>query len=200
LGGKCFLYEEDLHIPLIIYDPRLQPAAPDQICEQFALVPDLAPTVLDLAGVDIPDTMQGQSLLPLIQGNQTTWRNDFFAEQLLDIQDYPRSECVRGKEWKYIRYFGRTIDETYHTLDGTYGTHEDYNESLKSTLIDEQPIYEELYFLTEDPFEQTNLAEHPDYRNILNTMRERILALGREALGDSDGPLTIPLEERYESE
>ena len=200
LGGKCFLYEEDLHIPLIIYDPRLQPAARDQICEQFALVPDLAPTVLDLAGVDIPDTMQGQSLLPLIQGNQTTWRNDFFAEQLLDIQDYPRSECVRGKDWKYIRYFGRTIDETYHTLDGTYGTHENYNESLKSTLIDEQPIYEELYFLPEDPFEQTNLAEHPNYKNILNTMRARILALGKEALGDSDVPLTIALEERYESE
>ena len=107
---------------------------------------------------------------------------------------------MRSSDWKYIRYFKRTIDKTYHTLDGTYGTHENYNESLKSTLIDEQPIYEELYFLPEDPFQQTNLAEHPHYENILNIMRARILELGKEALGDSDIPLTIPLEKRYESE
>jgi len=200
LGGKCFLYEEDLHIPLIIYDPRLQQVEGKHTCEQFVLVPDLAPTVLDLAGVDIPDSMQGRSLLPLIQGNETTWRDDFFAEQLLDIQDYPRSECVRGKEWKYIRYFARTVDETYFTLDGTFGTHENYNESLKSTLIDELPIYEELYFLPEDPCEQSNLAENPNYKNTLDSMRARILTLGKEALGDSDVPLTIPLEKRYERE
>lgn len=200
LGGKCFLYEEDLRIPLIIYDPRFPPPARDRRCEEFALVPDLAPTVLDMAGLDIPDMMQGVSLFPLIQGKQIPWRSDFFAEQLLDIQDYPRSECLRSKDWKYIRYFRRTIDKTYHTLDGTYGTRENYIESLKSTLSYEQPIYEELYYLSDDPFEQTNLADDATYRDVLETMRARILTLGKEALGDDNGPLTIPLEERYESE
>lgn len=200
LGGKCFLYEEDLHIPLIVCDPRLPSSARGRTCEEFALAPDLAPTVLHIAGLEIPDTMQGRSLLPLIQGENIPWRSDFFAEQLLDIQDYPRSECLRSKEWKYIRYFKRTIDETFHILDGTYGTKENYIESLKSTLSYEQPIYEELYHLSDDPFEQTNLTDDPAYRDVLKTMRERILILGKEALGDNNSPLTIPLEERYESE
>ena len=200
LGGKCFLYEEDLHIPLIVYDPRRPSDEKGQIRDELVLVPDLAPTVRDLAGMPIPDTMQGTSLLPLIRAEKTPWRHDFFAEQLMDIQDYPRSECVRSKEWKYVRYFQRTDDETYHTLDGTYGTKEDYIESLTSTLTGEQPIYEELFHLTVDPYEETNLADDPACQNILEAMRGRILTLGLEALGDSDGPLTIPLGRRYESE
>ncbi|MCP4165655.1 MAG: sulfatase-like hydrolase/transferase [Chloroflexi bacterium] len=200
LGGKCFLYEEDLHIPLIVYDPRAQQGKRGQIREEFVLVPDLAPTVLDLAGVDIPDSMQGQSLAPLIQGDTPRWREDFFAEQLLDIQDYPRSECVRNKEWKYIRYFRRSEDETFYTLDGTYGTKDNYIDALASTLNDERPIYEELFHLDSDPNEETNLAGNPVYQHVLEALRARIHTLGKEALGASAGPLTIPLDRRYESE
>jgi arylsulfatase A-like enzyme len=200
LGGKCFLYEEDLHIPLIVYDPRRPSDERGQIRDELVLVPDLAPTVLDLADMPIPDTMQGTSLLPLIRDEKTPWRSDFFAEQLMDIQDYPRSECVRSKEWKYVRYFKRTNDENYNTLDGTHGTKEDYIESLTSTLTGEQPIYEELFHLAVDPHEETNLAGDPVYQSVLETMQERILTLGLEVSGDSDSPLTIPLKRRYESE
>jgi hypothetical protein len=128
------------------------------------------------------------------------WRKDFFGEQLLDIQDYPRSECLRSKEWKYIRYFKRTVDKTFHTLDGTCGTHENYLECLTSTLSGEEPVYEELYHLAQDLHEENSLAENDNYRHVLEGMRERTITLGREALGDGTGPLTLPLEERYESE
>jgi len=200
LGGKCFLYEEDLHIPLIIYDPRLPVNQRSQIREELALVPDLAPTMLDLVGLPIPDTMQGASLLPLIRDQYPPWRSDFFGEQLIDIQDYPRSECVRSQEWKYIRYFKRTEDPTFHTLDGTFGTKEDYVESLSSTLKGEQPIYEELFHLAEDPHESHNLAKESEFRNVLESMRDRILQLGEQALDDDNEPRAIPLKRRYESE
>jgi arylsulfatase A-like enzyme len=200
LGGKCFLYEEDLRIPLIVYDPRLPPPARGQRRDELVLVPDLAPTVLEMAGLQVPPTMQGKSLVPLVRGEQIPWRTDFFAEQLLDIQDYPRSECLRSRDWKYIRYFKRTVDDTFRTLDGTYGTKEDYIECLRSTLTHEQPVYEELYHLGQDPHEVTNLAADANYRHILDAKRARIVTLGREALGDGTAPMTIPLEKRYESE
>lgn len=175
LGGKCFLYEEDLHIPLIIYDPRLPESRKGQVREEFALVPDLAPTVLDMAGCPIPDTMQGRSLFPLLKGESVTWRDAFFAEQLMDIQNYPKSECVRTKDWKYIRYFPRTEDpaqegKAYRT------TLDDYKAFLSATADPNvQPVYEELFHLKEDPYEETNVADQVAYKGILEEMRQRLI-------------------------
>ncbi len=186
IGGKAFLYEEDIRIPLIIYDPRLPENSKKMVREEFVLVPDIAPTVLELMGVKVSETMQGESVLPLIYGDDddelVNWRDEFFTEQLMDIQNYPRSESVRNKEWKYIRYFKRTEDpEKEHLL--YKGTLDNYDECLKSTILyGEQPIYEELYNLKDDPYEEYNLAKDPKYNDILKKMRERILELGRKVI------------------
>ena len=191
LGGKSFLYEEDLNIPLIVYDPRLPAAARGQTREEMVVVPDLAPTMLELAGVSIPDGMQGSSLCPLLRGETPDWRQDFFAEQLMDIQNYPRSECVRSAEWKYIRYFRRTEDPSQK---GPFrGTLDDYTTCLLSTLRDEQPVYEELFHLAEDPYEEHNLAGEPGCRDQLDRMRARLIELGWQARVDDCPPLTLPL-------
>ena len=193
LGGKCLLYEEDVRIPLILYDPRLEEKGRGQVREEFVLVPDLAPTMLEMADVVVPETMQGESLLPLLRGETVQWREDFFSEQLMDIQDYPRSESVRNREWKYIRYFKRSSDPEMPIGAGTFGTKENYLDCLTSTLTDELPIYEELYHLKEDPGEIRNLAMDPAYTSVLGAMRNRILKLGREAKGGDGDPLTLPL-------
>jgi arylsulfatase A-like enzyme len=191
LGGKCFLYEEDLRIPYVIYDPRLPASKRGQVRHEFALVPDLAPTVLDLMGVEIPETMQGTSLVPLIMDQPVEWRDDFFTEQLMDIQNYPRSESVRTRDWKYIRYFKRTEDPAQ---TGFFrGTLDDYGECLTSTLTGEQPVYEELYCLRDDPWEEHNLAADLSYGYKLDELRARLLVLGRESKGDDAPPLTLPL-------
>jgi arylsulfatase A-like enzyme len=189
LGGKCFLYEEDIRIPLIIYDPRLRAG---QKRNEFVLVPDLAPTVLDLAGERIPESMQGRSLVPLLEGNTPDWRRDFFTEQLMDIQNYPRSECLRSEEWKYIRYFRRTEDPG-QANQPFRGTLDDYQKCLTSTLTGEPPVYEELFHLKEDPHEKHNLAPDPDFSAQLSRMKARLLELAREARGDDTPPLTLPL-------
>jgi arylsulfatase A-like enzyme len=66
LGGKNFLYETDIRIPLVIYDPRFENKYKGQTKSEMVAVPDIAPTILSLAGIDVPDSMQGVSLLPLI--------------------------------------------------------------------------------------------------------------------------------------
>ncbi len=170
-GGKCLLYEPAIHSPLIIYDPR--PGAPRgrQISEQMAVMPDLAPTILDLCGLTPPPRMQGRSLVLLMQGKKVSWREDIFLECLMLSQDYPLVQGVRGKRWKYMRYWPiRPVPA-------------DYREILNLGLQGEKPDYEELYDLQNDPTEQRNLAADPQYRARMEQMRKRVNELLRESLG-----------------
>lgn len=191
IGGKCFLYEEDIHIPLIIYDPRLPEGHKGQVKEEMALVPDLAPTVLEMTGCPVPETMQGKSLMPLMTNKEFQWRDDFFAEQLMDIQNYPKSECVRTEEWKYIRYFPRTEDpkqagDIYRT------TLDDYEDFLMDSSKPEfKPVYEELYNLKNDPCEEVNLVYKEAYREIIDDMRKRIIGHVGELKGGLQRPDTL---------
>ena len=194
LGGKCFLYEEDIRIPLIIYDPRRNGRSIARTRDELVAVPDLAPTVLDLCGLDIPDSMQGESMRPLLDGETPEWRTELFTEQLMDIQNYPRSESVRTRDWKYIRYFQRTEDPRQagrkfrSTLD-------DYTECLTSTLKGEKPVYEELFCLQDDPGEITNLAGNSTYTDTVQALRVRVGELAREAKGDDSPPMTLAFEQ-----
>lgn len=79
LGDKRSAYEESLRIPFMIRYPALQQGGAGRIVNELALNLDLAPTILDLAGLPVPAEMQGRSLKPLIQ-NQTPpdWRDSFF--------------------------------------------------------------------------------------------------------------------------
>jgi len=179
LGGKVLLYDESLHVPLIVYDPRLPAERQGKRISEFALAEDVAPTVLSLAGLKPPSSMQGKSLGPLLRGQQTQWRKDFFCENLYTGQNYPRIEAVRGKEWKYIRYFKRPQPLT------------PYARALTASIRGEKPIYEELYCLANDPHEQRNLAGVSKHSAKLTEMRERCQQLVKEAKGGPGGPLTI---------
>jgi arylsulfatase A-like enzyme len=191
LGGKNLLYEEDLRIPMMIYDPRLPKQLQGQIREELVLVPDLAPTVLDLLEVEIPDTMQGASMYPLIHNQKQSWREEFFAEVQMDIQNYPRSECLRNNEWKYIRYFKRTEDPEQENVKFK-STLDDYNTCLWSTLYgDEEPIYEELYNLKNDIHEEYNLANNSKYSEVINEMREKLMIQGKRLKVDTKDPKTV---------
>lgn len=159
LRGKIFLYDPSIRIPMVIYDPRLAGKKVDHSDEMVALV-DIAPTLLDIAGVETPSVMQGESLIPLMTGENVQWRQELFLENLMTIQNYPRMEAVRTHEWKYIRYFDKKND----------GKYVDY---IDASINGEQPIYEELYDLLNDPKETTNLIAMPKYAEIADTLRHR---------------------------
>jgi len=69
---KRYAYEESIRIPLVISGPGVKPRGKQ--ASQLVLNIDLAPTILDLAGVKIPSSMQGRSLEPLLAGKKTRWR------------------------------------------------------------------------------------------------------------------------------
>mgnify|MGYP001496600366 CR=1 FL=1 len=74
LFNKDCLYEESIRIPLIFCCPKLFRAYVNR--RQIAQIIDIVPTILDICGVDIPQFIQGQSLMPVLSGNKQELSNN----------------------------------------------------------------------------------------------------------------------------
>ncbi|MGJ8655830.1 MAG: sulfatase-like hydrolase/transferase [Akkermansiaceae bacterium] len=159
LGGKTFLYEESIQIPMIIYSPSFCESERGKKIDQLVVGQDIPPTILELCGIETPDTYQGVSTLPLIKGEDVVWRNDIFCENLFTMQGYPRMEAVRGEKWKYIRYFSKENDRDKYLPD--------------ASINGEKAVYEELFDLESDPKESNNLAGDKKYAEVLKKQRKR---------------------------
>jgi arylsulfatase A-like enzyme len=167
LGGKVLLYEPSIRIPLIVYDPRVNIAVTRK--ELVALL-DIAPTLLELTGLPVPREVQGKSLKPLIQGIDAKWRDVLFFENNMTIQHYPRMESVRTQRWKYIRYFDKNKDQKYEDM-------------LLASINGEEPIYEELFDLRNDPVEYHNMVYDLSSRAILDQLRAKNKKLVKQLRG-----------------
>ena len=158
LGGKTFLYEESIRIPLIIYIPHLDDIHRGKRHQHLVVGQDIPATILELCGHTVPISYQGRSLMPIIHNTQPQWRDEVFLENLFTKQGYPRMEAIRTQEWKYIRYFSKKHDRDLYL-------------PRQSVMTNEHPIHEELYNLTKDPGEHQNLADNPSYSHILDQYR-----------------------------
>jgi len=146
LGGKWILYEESIRIPMIIRWPGMPENSKGKLLKQLALNIDIAPTILDLAGIKAPEVMNGKSLLPIISHPDSDFRNDFFMEHVGIVKadnPIPDSYGIRTKDWKYIRY------------------------------INVEPEVEEMYNLSTDPLEMKNLIDDKDFIKVKNDLREK---------------------------
>ena len=146
LEGKWLMYEESIHVPLIIRDPRL-PVSTRGRRQQMALNIDLAPTSLAMAGVPVPAGMQGTDLQPLLRDAAAQGREDWYYEHVYTPEPgrrpIPKCEGVRTERWKYIRY------------------------------TEPQPPLEQLFDLAADPREEKDLAHDPALASMLRTLRGR---------------------------
>ncbi len=101
-------YEEAIRIPLIVRYPRRVPAGATR--GQLVLSIDVAPTLLTLAGLVPPATIEGRSILPIVEGGDREWRSSFLIEYFSDTV-FPRIRnmgygAVRTDRHKYIEYPG----------------------------------------------------------------------------------------------
>lgn len=106
LIDKRVMYEESIRVPGFIHWPaKIKKAS---INSEFVLNIDLAPTILDIAGIDIPATMQGKSFLPLAMGKKVKWRQDFLYEYFVDpaAVQTPSILGLRTKDYSYMTYSG----------------------------------------------------------------------------------------------
>ncbi|MEM9280717.1 MAG: sulfatase-like hydrolase/transferase [Verrucomicrobiota bacterium] len=205
LGGKALNYEVCLAVPLIVYDPRLPDEKRGQRRTELVQSIDLAPTLLDLAGLPESSHMQGQSYLPLIQREETEWRRHAFAENLWSTYfGNPRIESVRTERWKYIRYF-KNDRVHWKDLDGSEGVRlyqvskaqrELYDQWRTASIDGEVPVYEELFDLESDPHETTNLVAADEHQSLLDELRVHCQRLVTEARGPLDSHPPVPKPEK----
>jgi arylsulfatase A-like enzyme len=154
LAGKWNMYEESIRVPLVIRDPRIG-AGGRGTRSQVVLNIDLAPTILEMAGLTPPARMQGQSLVTALRNPATPSRKDWFYEHDVATESkgppLPRCEGVRSDRWKYIRYKDTT------------------------------PVQEELIDIPSDPRDEHNLAGNPEFAPVLDEMRVRLAELAHSA-------------------
>ena len=114
LGGTGrWPYEESIRIPFIVKAPGLVPD-PGRRADQMILNIDLAPTVLDIAGIPIPADIEGQSLMPVLQSVDAPGREAFLYEYFQDFPfRTPAYTAVRTRSHVYIEFQGRMGTEIY---------------------------------------------------------------------------------------
>lgn len=172
---KSWLYDSGIHVPLIIRWPGEIP--PGNVNKELVSFVDLAPTVLSLAGVDIPAHIHGRALLGPKEGNPPEYIYAA-ADRHDEVHDMMRA--VRDTQFKYIRnyfpnqpYWG--MNEYRHRMgifQEILRLHaEEKLEGAASFWMRPTRPPEELYNITEDPHEVHNLADHPGYQAELKRMR-----------------------------
>lgn len=103
-AGKWLMHDVSIRVPLIIYDPRFPLSRKGSIREELVLNIDIPATILDMAGLETPSSMEGTSLVPVLREKAGDWRQEVFCEHLWENVEIPQSECIRTLKWKYIRY------------------------------------------------------------------------------------------------
>ena len=104
IAGKWNHYEQSLRVPLIIYDPRLPKEKRGRVLDELVINLDIAPTLVQYAGLEIPSVYQGRSLTPLVEGtSKNQWRKDIFCEH--QFNRYPNWHAVRSQRYKYAVYY-----------------------------------------------------------------------------------------------
>lgn len=125
-GDKRSLYEESLRVPMLVRYPR--EFARGKRVDEMVLNIDLAPTLLDLAGIAAPAEMQGASWRGLAAGRgAANWRKSFLAEYYKELGNVPTTYCLRTTTHKLVKY-------------------------------PDHPEWTELFDLRSDPYETRNLA------------------------------------------
>jgi arylsulfatase A-like enzyme len=174
--GKQFLYDEGLHIPLIIAGPGLEAGQKrDDLIEHI----DIAALSLGIAGIEISKHMQAKDILAEDYKN----RNTIYAarDRCDETVEYLRG--LRTQRYKYIRNY---LYQRPHLQPNRYKDKKDIIIALRAahkagSLNEAQEMIfnvprpkEELYDLKNDPYEINNLANDPKYKKQLDRFSKRL--------------------------
>lgn len=151
---KRFMYEESFRTPLLIRLPKSMKQKKE--ITQLVQNIDYAPTLLELAGVKVPADMQGESMLPLLEGKKTPWRKSLYYHFYESTDDHAVNKHygVRNDRYKLIHFYDR-IDAW------------------------------ELYDLKKDTHEMKNVIKDPSYQKVLKGMKQELNKL-QEKYQDTD--------------
>ena len=209
--GKQFLYDEGLHVPLIIAGPGIPLG---QVREDLVEHIDIAALSLGLAGIEIPEHMQARDILAEDYAERTAV---FSARDRCD-ETIDHIRALRTTRYKYIRNF---LPARPHLQPNRYKDAKAIIKTLRrahaeGTLDKTQQLLfspsrapEELYDVAEDPFEIRNLADDPEHKDRLEELRAQMdrwieetgdRGAESEAMFDSDMAVYSKGQRRSDSE
>ncbi len=182
--GKHTVWEQGTHVPLIVRFPEkyqhLAPARPGSVVDDLVCLMDMAPSVLTLAGLTPPETMQGRPLL--VKGDAEKREFLVAMRNRLDTRtQFVRS--IRDKRYRYMRhFFPHRPYAPYETFQWEAPIYDRFQElALAGKLEGPQAEYarrfkdiEQLYDSESDPEMIHNLADDPAYADVLKQMRQRL--------------------------
>lgn len=178
--SKRYVYESGTRVPMIWRFPKkyenLAPAKPNTRLDRLISFVDLAPSILSLVGIKVPNYMQGEAFLGPQQKTPREYVH-LFRGRMDEKIDMVRA--VRDKQFRYIknymphRIYGQYLEYLWRapscrSWEEAYKAGE-CNEA-QSVFWEKKPV-EELYDVTIDPWEVNNLASDPKYSEVLNRMR-----------------------------
>jgi arylsulfatase A-like enzyme len=151
---KRWMYEESLKMPLIIHWPGV--TKPGSKNAELVQNLDYAETFLDMAGASIPEDMQGRSLVPLLKGQKTDWRDAIYYHyfEYPSVHMVARHNGIRSGRFKLIQFY-------------QFGEWEFYD-------------------LKNDPQELANQYENPQYANDIAQMKARLKQLTQRYGDETD--------------
>ncbi|QEG43645.1 sulfatase-like hydrolase/transferase [Roseimaritima ulvae] len=164
LQGKQNLYEHTWRVPLIVKGPGI---APGSRATGNTYLLDTLPTLCDLAGIDPPETLEGVSFKPVLEGKQETLRDTLYGVYCGGTK--PGMRCVRRGDWKLIKY--DVLNGQVHETQ-LFNLAENPNEYLPQHHASDVI---ELTGVKPQP-QQTNLAGDAKYADKLKEMEALLLA------------------------
>ena len=186
MRAKGFLYDPGIQIPLIVSWPGKTKAGTIHENGMVSGV-DIAPTILEMAGIETPDYMYGKSFVPLLLDPGTRGRDVIFSERNWhDTEEYAR--CIRTEKYKLIyNAFPYTTSAFTGDMRQSPAWYELLSAKRQDKMTGEQaqlflfprPMIE-LYDLEIDPFEHNNLADHPDYYNVASELLKQLFFWQKE--------------------
>ncbi len=175
LYDKRFMYEPAFRIPLLVRWPAEIGAG--TMTSELVQNLDLAPTLLDVAGVAIPHDMQGRSFLSIARGETPSdWREAVYYRYWMNRGHFniPGHLGVRTKRYKLIYFYDSPTGPDGKTL-------------VKGARPNVRDPFWEFYDLQEDPLEVRNLYGEPSHEERIGALRKRITELRQQYGDDRDG-------------
>jgi len=185
--GKGYAYESGLNVPLVVYAPpkwrHLLPSDAGSRVEGFVSFIDFGPTVLNLAGVVVPEAMDGTPFLGKgVSGRDLASREEAFCYADRFDEKYDLVRTFRKGKFKYMRnYQPFNFDGLFNEYRYRMLAYKDWKakydagelNAAQRQFFEARPA-EALYDIESDPHEVNNLADDPTYASVLKDLRQRM--------------------------
>ncbi len=185
--GKGYAYESGLNVPLVVYAPEkwrhLLPVNAGRSVDGFVSFIDFGPTVLNLAGVDVPKTMDGKPFLGEgVTARDLNRRDEAFGYADRFDEKYDLVRTFRKGKYKYIRnYQPFNFDGLFNDYRYKMLAYREWHAMYQAGELNavqsqffEPRAAEALYNIEKDPHETNNLADDPKSASVLKDLRQRL--------------------------